>query len=184
MVINFISQRHIIDTLIEREKIPRGGSIVMISSLGGLGWIQNLENILDFLDTPDWDTAVRWINAHEGMDNYRFSKQAMCGYVAKKALDFRRRGIRINSVMPGPTDTPMARGAGAAQWQAFGAAFWNALDIDPLTSEEIARTMVFFASNAAAGVTGTNLPIDHGQTAAGITGTVNDPVIKALMRLG
>jgi NAD(P)-dependent dehydrogenase (short-subunit alcohol dehydrogenase family) len=33
-------------------------------------------------------------------------KQAMCAYVPRQAHPMFKRGIRINAICPGPTDTP------------------------------------------------------------------------------
>ena len=110
MLINFTSQRHLIEALVKGGKLGRGGSVSFISSAAGLGWMSNLEQVQDFLATPDWDTAAAWIDENEGTDSYMFSKQAINGYVAGQAFPFLQRGIRINSIMPGPTDNPLGSG--------------------------------------------------------------------------
>ena len=80
----------------------------MISSVAGLGWQGHLDQLLEFLATPDDDSAVAWIDMHEGTNTYTFSKQAMNVYAAC-SRSFMAEGIRINSICPGPTDTPLAR---------------------------------------------------------------------------
>ena len=80
--------------------------------MAGLGWQGHLDQLLEFLATPDYDSAVAWIDAHEGTNTYTFSKQAMNAYVAWQAYPFMAEGIRINSICPGPTDTPLARANG------------------------------------------------------------------------
>src|SRR3712207_1770412 len=40
--INFIGHRYLIERLLEREMLPRGSAIGMISSAAGLGWEANL----------------------------------------------------------------------------------------------------------------------------------------------
>lgn len=55
---NFIG-RHIIESLLDTDAVPRGSAIAMISSVAGMGWQNNLEYVGEFLDTPDWDTAVQ-----------------------------------------------------------------------------------------------------------------------------
>ena len=136
MLVNFIAQRHLVERLIEGGALGGGASVVMISSLAGLSWTLNLAQVGAFLGTPDWDAAVGWIAAHPGTDNYTFSKQAMSAYVARQAFPLLRRGMRINAIQPGPTDTPLAR-ANPDIWLAFGQDYRDAAGVAHLTAEEM-----------------------------------------------
>src|SRR3954468_4951200 len=80
--INFIGHRHLIDRAIAGGMIPRGSAIGMISSAAGLGWEANLPLVKEYLDTPDFESAVAWIEAHPEKADYMWSKQAICTYVA------------------------------------------------------------------------------------------------------
>ena len=73
----------------------------------------------EYLATPDFDAAVAWIEAHPERADYMFSKQAINVYVASQAFPLLQQGIRINAILPGPTDTPLAR-ANADVWLGFG----------------------------------------------------------------
>jgi NAD(P)-dependent dehydrogenase (short-subunit alcohol dehydrogenase family) len=180
MSINFTSQRHIIETLLEKGLLGSGASVVMISSVAGLPWQQNLTNVTSFLETPDWDSAVDWIRAHAGTDSYSFSKQAINGYVAREAFPLLKRGIRINAVLPGPTDTPLAR-ANADVWLGFGRDYRDAAGVEALSADQIAGPMAFLASDAASGITGTTLLVDLGHVSSGLTGSFPAPMIKAML---
>jgi NAD(P)-dependent dehydrogenase (short-subunit alcohol dehydrogenase family) len=84
------------------------------------------------------------------------------------AIDHGRHGIRVNCVCPGDVDTPMlsddARQRGMA-WDAYLVEAGNR----PLgrigRSEEIARAVLFLASDDASFVTGTALVVDGGGSA-------------------
>ncbi len=179
MLINFTSQRHLIESLIESGKLGAGGAVVMISSVGGLPWQANLANVKEFLETPDWESAAAWVAAHEGTDSYGFSKQAMSGYVARQAFPLLKRGIRINAIQPGPTDTPLAR-ANADIWLAFGQDYRDAAGVATLTPEDMASPMAFLGSDAAQGINGVNLLVDQGQIGAGLTDAFEAPYVKAM----
>lgn len=180
MLINFISQRHIIDSLTSEGKFATTASVAMISSGAGMGWQNNLAQTLDFLACPDWKAAAAWIEAHPGTDSYLFSKQVVNTYVAHAAFGLAQRGVRINAVLPGPTDTPLAQ-ANADLWLSWGAPFREELGLDPLSPEQVGDTLAFLCSEAASGINGVTLTIDHGHTSAAITGAREDPGVKGLL---
>jgi NAD(P)-dependent dehydrogenase (short-subunit alcohol dehydrogenase family) len=182
MLINFISQRHLIESLVNADRLRRGGAVVMISSVAGQPWQMNMANVLAFLDTADWAAAAAWVAAHDGTDSYSFSKQAMNGYVSQQAFPLLKHGIRINAVMPGPTDTPLAR-ANADIWLGFGQPYRDAAGVETLVPDDIAGVMAFLGSDAARGVNGVTLLVDQGQIAAGMTDAFEDPRIKAMLGL-
>ena len=182
VLINFTAQRYLIETLIDSGRLGRGASVVMISSVAGLPWPRNMPAVTEFLDTPDWQAATAWIDAHEGTDNYSFSKMAMSAYVARQAFPLLKQGIRINAIQPGPTDTPLAR-ANADIWLAFGQDYRDAAGVATLTPDEMATTLLFLGSDAASGINGANLLVDQGQVGAGATDAFESPPIKAMLGL-
>ena len=169
MKVNFIGHRHVIQTLMGDGRLSRGGAIAMISSVAGLGWEGNIPTLLEFLATPDYASAAAWVDAHEGTDNYVFSKQAMNCFVARQSFPFRAEGIRINAVCPAPTDTPLAR-ANADVWLAFGQDYRDATGTKHLTPEQIGSVLTFLNSDAADGISGVNLLIDDGYINSSVSG--------------
>jgi NAD(P)-dependent dehydrogenase (short-subunit alcohol dehydrogenase family) len=168
--INFIGHRHLIDRAVGAGLMPRGSAIGMISSAAGLGWEKNLEQIKDYLATRDFDAAVAWIQAHPDKADYMWSKQTLCAYVASEALPMLKLGIRINAILPGPTDTPLAR-ANEELWLGFGADFRQEAGIEPSRSEEQAGPLVFLCSEAASYLNGVTVITDGGYVSSGITGS-------------
>lgn len=165
--INFIGHRYLIDRLVERGWLTRGGAIGMISSAAGLGWEAELDVLIEFLAITDWDEAVAWVEAH-GKADYLSMKRAMCAYVASQARPMLARGIRINAVCPGPTDTPLAR-ANSEMWLDFGADYREAVGIEPSTPAEQAAVLVFLCSAAASAVNGQTVVSDAGHLASGLS---------------
>lgn len=85
------------------------------------------------------------------------------------AIDHGPQGIRVNAVCPGDTDTPMehedARQQGL-EWDAYVRSAVAGQAIERMaTPEEIARAVLFFASEDSSFVTGTALPVDGGGVA-------------------
>lgn len=167
--VNFIGQRHLIERVIDQEKMPKGSSIVMVSSIAGYGWEDEIPLLLEYLDTPDFDSAMRWIDAHpdKAKFDYPWSKEAVNAYVGRQAFRLNPRGIRINALLPGVVDTPLGRASG---WVDDWEAWHQALDAPPNSPEGIAYPLAFLCSEAAQHVNGTTLIVDDGYVNAGLTG--------------
>ena len=178
--VNFIGQRHLIERMVGEGRMPKGSAIGMISSVAGLGWERELPLLADYLGTPDFAAAVAWHLGHPENIGYLWSKKAMCAYVARQAYPFLARGIRINSIMPGPTDTPLAR-ANAETWLGFAQDYRDAVGIAPSTPEEQALPLLYLCSDAATYVNGVNIITDAGYVSAGMTDAFDAPAIKMML---
>lgn len=97
--------------------------------------------------------------------SYCASKAAVVNMTRALAIDHAKAGIRVNSVNPGDTDTPMLREE-ARQLQEDWAAFEADAADRPMgrsgTPDEIAQAVLFLASDAASYITGTALVVDGG----------------------
>jgi NAD(P)-dependent dehydrogenase (short-subunit alcohol dehydrogenase family) len=180
MNINFISQRHILDTLVGDGRIGSGTAVAMISSIGGAGWEKQIPLALDFLSSDGWDGMVSWVERHEGTDSYTFSKVAMNTFVAREALAYATKGMRINAIMPGGTDTPLAR-KHAETWLPFQADFREATGRPHLTPEQMGNTVAFLCMDAASGINGTTVIVDDGYVPSTLVGTFDSPVVKMIL---
>ncbi|GGN78654.1 short-chain dehydrogenase [Actinoplanes lobatus] len=96
---------------------------------------------------------------------YCASKAAVVNLTRAMAIDHGPRGIRVNCVCPGDTDTPMLRQE-AAQLGAETTAFLAEAAERPLARigrpEEIAAAVLFLAADTGSFVTGVALPVDGG----------------------
>lgn len=167
--INFIGHRHLIERLVAAGKLPRGSAIGLISSAAGMGWRANLETVQEYLAVEGFDAAAEWARENNKAD-YMWSKLAINGYVAQEAFGLLKQGIRINAIMPGPTNTPLAQ-ANAEMWLGFGADYREEAGVEASTPLEQAYPLVFLCSDAAAGITGITMITDVGYHASGVTGS-------------
>jgi NAD(P)-dependent dehydrogenase (short-subunit alcohol dehydrogenase family) len=104
----------------------------------------------------------------KGQVAYNVSKGGMIALTRSCAVDLAGRGIRVNCVCPGTTDTPLVREA--VSRAADPAAARRALEqIRPLDrlgrAEEIAAAILYLASREAGYATGAILSVDGGYTA-------------------
>lgn len=100
---------------------------------------------------------------------YCASKGGVHQLTQAMALDHARDGIRINAVCPGEVDTPMLRMGGRTTPMSDEEANKMADAVVPMgrlaQPEEIARVVLFLASDAASYMTGALVPVDAGYTA-------------------
>jgi len=172
MRVNFIGHRHLIERLFANNLLNRGSAICFISSVAGMGWENDLELVQDFLATPDYKAAHDWCQEREpqGIVHYGFSKKAINGYVAWQGYHFLKKGVRINAVCPGPTDTPLAR-ANRDLWLTFAQDYRDDTGSSVLTPEDIGKAMIMLNSAASASINGITLNVDNGHAMASITGS-------------
>ncbi len=101
---------------------------------------------------------------------YCASKGAVLQLTRAMAVDHARDGIRVNVVCPGDTDTPMLEAEFRQRGLDREAGLGEAAAEIPLgrvaTADDVARAVLFLASDAAAFITGAALPVDGGNTAA------------------
>jgi NAD(P)-dependent dehydrogenase (short-subunit alcohol dehydrogenase family) len=101
---------------------------------------------------------------------YCASKGGVILLTKAMALDHASQNVRVNCVCPGDTDTPMIREEARQMGQSIDAFLRDAAD-RPLgrlgKPEEVARAVLFLASDSASFITGTTLVVDGG----GLAGT-------------
>jgi NAD(P)-dependent dehydrogenase (short-subunit alcohol dehydrogenase family) len=122
--------------------LRNGGSIVLVSS------VANVKGI------PVYVT-------------YSATKATMRSFVRSWAADFKDRGIRANTLSPGPIDTPILESNDMSKEQADAvrASFVQAVPLGRLgRPEEMARAILFLASDDSSFVTGIDLAADGGMT--------------------
>jgi NAD(P)-dependent dehydrogenase (short-subunit alcohol dehydrogenase family) len=103
------------------------------------------------------------LRAKEGHGAYSAAKAGILQLTQMAAVEGARHGIRVNCVCPGFIDTPMTRGMYDME---STIAAWK--DVCPLgragTPDDVAKAMLFLASDDAGFITGIALPVDGGRT--------------------
>lgn len=96
---------------------------------------------------------------------YAASKHGVVGLTKSAAIEYARKGIRINAVCPGYTLTPMAETAMKLRGELEGE-LEKRVPLGRLGKpEEIARAIIYLCSDSAAFILGHSLVLDGGITA-------------------
>ncbi len=109
--------------------------------------------------------SVQSVAAVANSVHYVVSKHGLLGLARSLALDFARHNIRANCVMPGAIDTPMLRWAVSLGPDPAGAlTFCDRMHLRGKMGrpEEVARVIVFLASDLASFITGAAVAVDGG----------------------
>ena len=136
--VNTFSPIFLLQKLTKKKKIKDDSSVVFTSSISGIG------------------------TAAIGESMYIASKGAISAFVIAAALEYSKKGVRVNAVCPGMVKTDMS--------DAYELNEGDNADLKnyPLgryaTPEDIAWGIIYLLSNASSWVTGTNMVIDGGLT--------------------
>ena len=172
MLVNFASMRLLAELCAER--MTEGGAVASISSTAGAAYLQKMDTWLPLAKTSGFAEAKAWCEAHpeEIRGGYAPSKEALSVWTMWAARPFAERGVRINCVNPGPTDTPMMPAfedtAPAEVIDLFARGLGRRS-----TPEEQAYPMIFLNSRAASYVSGENLNTDGGTIHSIATGQLD-----------
>lgn len=134
----FLASKHVLPVMLEQES----GSIIHIASVEGL-------------------------EGNEGGSSYNASKGGVVILMKNMAMDYARKGIRVNAICPGFIDTPLLREV--MSMPGMGAHMEKVREQHQLgrlgRADEIAGAAFFLASDDSSFVTGQALAVDGGYTA-------------------
>ncbi|MCY1388539.1 3-oxoacyl-[acyl-carrier-protein] reductase FabG [compost metagenome] len=95
----------------------------------------------------------------EGPSHYCAAKAGVMGLTRSMARELAASGIRVNTIVPGPTNTPMMAGIPDDWMQSM----LKAIPLGRMgETDEIAKVAVFLASEDAGFITGQNLAVNGG----------------------
>lgn len=143
----FLSVKYAVPHLKER-----GGSVVVVASVNGTRVFSN-----------------------SGATAYACSKAAQVAFAKMTALELARHRIRVNAICPGAIETEIEDNTEHRGIEDLGVPVefprgWHPLRGAPGTAEQVARLVLFLASDASDHVTGTEMWVDGGESLIGIHG--------------
>ena len=96
---------------------------------------------------------------------YSATKAAVRSFAKSWATDLKERKIRVNSISPGPIETPILSRMGMSEEElkVYGEQFASQVPLFRLGQpEEIAKTALFLASSDSSFINGADIPVDGG----------------------
>lgn len=164
LLVNLVGLKFFTETMI--SKLRDGASIVNVASLAGSGWIEATTAIkasegLDFRNVSPF--VEKYGVGREKARSYFFSKEALVVWTMQCRWKWRDRGIRMNTVSPGPVDTPILKD--------FIATLGPRDSLDKRlverfgTPEDVAPVICFLLSDMTRWIRGANIPVDGGMYA-------------------
>lgn len=168
----------------------------MIASIGGMNWARNMKDVIIPFIEKDYEDQIAFLEnnrenpnvlwAEPGLNRpYGFSKECLIVYAKMKAWSLSAKGIRINTVSPGATATPMlgdfSRNSNLEPTEKN-----NLRAASPIgraaVAEDQARAMVYINSVYAEYISGCDLVVDYGFSPGLVTGVASVSSVGALNR--
>ena len=142
------------------SKLSEGASIVTVSSVTALRCTWTASDLDSLIDMP-WADALSRVAGMDGARAYELSKAAVNRWTVRMAARLQPRGIRVNTVSPGPVQTPILKD------------FKTSIGADRLAAAEtmtgrhglpaeISAVIAFLLSEAAQWINGADIRVDGG----------------------
>jgi NAD(P)-dependent dehydrogenase (short-subunit alcohol dehydrogenase family) len=180
MKVNYLAVRKVTQAM--TPLLNEGSGVASISSTAGNAWMTRLATHLELAATPGFASGLKWCedNIDQIFESYSFGKEALIVWTMKDAAHLIQRGIRLNCILPGPTQTPMM-----PEFEKIAPKTLLEATTQPInrfaTPEEQARPLIFLNSPAASYVNGVALQVDGGFTGGAVTGQLDMSQIAAGM---
>jgi len=184
VTIDFLSNKYICEEFLSK-RMERGGSIAFITSTGGIGWEreENKKVYMPVVQAESWkdtEDVIRnsVLSYLPGTLAYPFSKLALNYYVMKAQNTFAPKGIRINAVLPGSTETGLTD-----EFSMMAGGEENLLSHTGYAKrfaapKEMAEPIVFMNSDMASYISGELLNVDYGYSSGKCAGMMEGQCVN------
>jgi NAD(P)-dependent dehydrogenase (short-subunit alcohol dehydrogenase family) len=159
--VNFFGARYLTEAVASR--LVPGSAVVNVASVVAVRDPWPRETVAGFLATNGFDEGLAWLTDHpmSGAEAYKFSKQALIEWTLVASVMLRERGVRVLSVSPGVTDTPILGDFRASMGDdAIDQALRDAGRVG--TPEDIGPVIAFLLGPDASWVNAVDLRVDGG----------------------
>jgi NAD(P)-dependent dehydrogenase (short-subunit alcohol dehydrogenase family) len=185
IAVNFLGLRTMVEQLSPR--IDAGGSIVNVSSIAGSDWVQKYDRLKPLLETASFADGLTWCDENPETfvrDPYGFSKRAVTAYTMRSAQTALNANLRVNSVSPGPIETPLLAQFESMMGEAHSE--WMKSQTGRIaTAMDIAEVIQALLTEPMNWLNGVDIPVDGGYTAGVTSGWIDfqqSPAVQARLQ--
>ena len=159
--VNLLGLRQL--TIALAPRLVPGSAIVNVASVVAVRGPAPRETVGSLLATRGFDDGLAWLGDHPmtGAEAYKFSKQALIEWTLVASATLRPRRVRVLSVSPGVTDTPILGDFRASMGEdAIERAVTEAGRV--ATPSDVGPVIAFLLGPDAGWVNGVDLRVDGG----------------------
>jgi NAD(P)-dependent dehydrogenase (short-subunit alcohol dehydrogenase family) len=163
--VNLLGARHL--TMAVLPRLVPGSAVVNVASVVAVRDPAPPETVAGLLETTGFDDGLAWLADHpmSGAEAYKFSKQTLIEWSLVASAALRERRVRVLSVSPGVTDTPILGDFRASMGEeAIDRAVTEAGRVG--TPQDIGPVIAFLLGPDAGWVNGVDLRVDGGLVGA------------------
>lgn len=177
LAVNFLGLRKFVTGIV--GSVRRGGSVTVVASTAGTMWSARQAELAGLLATDSFEDGVVWYAAHPAdYPPYNLSKEAAIAFVkVLSAQAWSTHGVRLNTVSPGPTETPILTEFEASMGKDLLDGVRASVGRHA-TVADIAPVIEFLAGPGAGWVIGQDIQVDGGFV-AGLTASALYPAPQA-----
>ena len=151
-----------------KNRMTKGGAIVYCTSTAGLEWKKFKREQNKVVHSKTWEEVVektkKLAATAPSTFAYMYSKRCLSQFACEQAVEFGKKGIRINNVLPGSTNTGMKQEFQDMVGSEEGLIAEAGLAGRLAKSEEMAYPMVFLNSDMASFIVGLDMVVDYADT--------------------
>lgn len=157
--INFLGTRYFTESV--EPLLADDGSIVHVASGTALGWPRNIDKYKALAKLSLGDDIGAFCEEHEidKANSYAFSKEAIIAWTTQRWKKWEDRQIRMNTVSPGPIETPLLPDFISDMVPADAPMFEMSRNATP---DEVADVILFLSDEGSRWINAADIPVDGG----------------------
>lgn len=161
LAVNVLAPTLLLGPLIDR--MPAGSSVVTVASVAAGRSVATEEELDELLACRDAAGVEKWLagHPHTGPEAYDTSKKALVRWSRLVAGRSVPRGVRVNSVSPGPVETPILADFRRSMGEDDIARSADAVGRHG-RADEVAAAIDFLLGPEASWIRGVDLPVEGG----------------------
>lgn len=163
--VNYIANKYITETYL-KPRMTKGGAICYVTSTAGSYWDKYSKEFQLFTKANTWDEMQNVLEYKSKEDTigvmaYPFSKRALNYYMATLAVELGEKGIRVNALLPGATNTGMKNEFTVCAGGEDKLIAQTGVARRLAEPEEMAKPLLFLNSDMASFISGICLNVDY-----------------------